>query len=192
MPVLVIIAGANGSGKSSYSRFISKRIGIRILDPDKLGETAESGYSKFFADGRKLHHLVQPFLSAGESFGIETTLSGRTILGTMRRARGLGYEIRLVYILTQDVETNIARVALRVRRGGHDVAENDVRRRFVRSLANLPHAMKLSDFTYLLDNSSDGPGPEVRLQLLAIYEGWEAKFYSPLPSWATALTIPGA
>jgi len=135
-----------------------------------------------------MFRLVESALESGKPFGIETTLSGRTIFHTIRQARILGYEIALMYIGTQNVETNLARIALRVRLGGHDVAEVDVRRRFKRSFANLPEAMKLSDFTVLIDNDSDVPGLE--FQLLAIDQVGQSEVFGPLPAWAGELQIP--
>ena len=68
----------------------------------------------------------------------------------MLDAHRFGFEIVLVYIGTNNVETNLARIRARVLAGGHDVPEADVRRRYGRSLANLALAVKRADHTILV------------------------------------------
>jgi predicted ABC-type ATPase len=78
---------------------------------------------------------------------VETTLSGKNYLQMMQYARGIdrGFEVVLIYIGTERVEINLARIAKRVRTGGHDVPEIDVRRRYLRSMQNLPVAAGIAD-----------------------------------------------
>jgi predicted ABC-type ATPase len=71
-----------------------------------------------------------------ESFVVETTLSGRTMRRLLSRARNAGFEITIVFIYLDSPDTCVARVRERVRGGGHNVPENDIRRRFYRSCAN--------------------------------------------------------
>jgi predicted ABC-type ATPase len=80
------------------------------------------------------------------------------------------------------VEVNLARIANRVLVGGHNVPEIDVRRRYQRSLNNLPIAVSRSDYVILFDNSS-----EQGYQLLALIEQGHAEWLEPLPKWAAAL-----
>ena len=88
---------------------------------------------------------------------METTLSGKNYLQMMQYARGIdqGFEVVLIYIGTKRFEINLARIAKRVRAGGHDVPEIDVRRRYLRSVQNLPVAAGIADRVLLLDNSDD-------------------------------------
>jgi predicted ABC-type ATPase len=73
----------------------------------------------------------------------------------MASAHELGFEVVVVYIGTSNPDINVARVAQRVKAGGHDVPELDIRRRYERSLSNLPLALSRSDYALLLDNSSE-------------------------------------
>jgi predicted ABC-type ATPase len=85
-------------------------------------------------------------------------LRGRkSYLHLMQYARGIGrgFEVVFIYIGTENVEINLARIAERVRAGGHDVPEVDVRRRYVRSFENLPIAAKRADHVLLFDNSTE-------------------------------------
>ena len=87
------------------------------------------------AAGKEVLRLAKEHLERKESFAVETTLSGKNYLQMMQYARGIdrGFEVILIYIGTEGVEMNLARIARRVRAGGHDVPEIDVRRRYLRS-----------------------------------------------------------
>lgn len=73
----------------------------------------------------------------------------------MRYAKVKGFRVDLVYICLDTPERSVLRVNERVLQGGHDVSDQDVRRRYMRSLANLPEAVRISDRAVLYDNSGD-------------------------------------
>ncbi len=98
----------------------------------------------------------------------------------MLNARNRGFEIVLVYIGTENVEINIARIKNRVLAGGHDVPERDVRRRYRRSFGNLSAAIKRADHSILFDNST-----EDGYRLVAILSGAESQWFEPKPLWVT-------
>jgi predicted ABC-type ATPase len=100
----------------------------------------------------------------------------------MLTARARGFEIVLIYIGTERVEINLARIRDRVLASGHDVPEADVRRRFQRSSANLPMAISRADHTILFDNSSDEG-----YRLIAVLGPPENYWLEPIPEWATAI-----
>lgn len=151
-PTLWLIAGANGVGKTTYAfrhiravsgsnHFINLdeiARGLSPLEPQAAAERA----ARVALETIKWH-LSYPKptpphnLEFRKDFSLETTLSGRTHLGIIRRAQAAGYRVNLLYFAVQDVETCLDRIARRVSEGGHDVPEADVRRRFTRSLANL-------------------------------------------------------
>jgi predicted ABC-type ATPase len=80
---------------------------------------------------------IKATLRRRQTFALETTLSGKTYVRLLQRARRGGYEIELHYLWLSSPDQAIARVRQRVRTGGHDVPRADIRRRFSRSLANL-------------------------------------------------------
>jgi predicted ABC-type ATPase len=80
--------------------------------------------------------LQDDFRQSRASFSLETRLSGLTYLNLARRARNQGFRVNLRFFSVPTVETCIARVAKRVSRGGHDVPEADIRRRFGRAHDN--------------------------------------------------------
>ncbi len=144
-PTLTIIAGANGAGKSTPTAGSPGTFAaIPLLDPDAFANTLPSsglGLS-IIAAGKEVLRLTKEHLERRESFAVETTLSGKNYLRMMEYARGIdrGFEVVLIYIGTESVEINLARIAKRVLGGGHNVPEMDVRRRYLRSLQNLPAA----------------------------------------------------
>jgi predicted ABC-type ATPase len=121
--------------------------------------------------------MAESLLKASQSFAVETTLSGNTYLRMMSRAKNLGYNVVLVYIGTTSVEINMQRVHLRVTRGGHDVPEEDQRRRFPRSLPNAPKALAVADEAVVLDNSTSG------YVKIAVKRTTGIELFEPLPEW---------
>jgi predicted ABC-type ATPase len=100
----------------------------------------------------------------------------------MRSAKDLGYRVRLVYICLGDLDLHNDRVLSRVAQGGHDVAEADIGRRRIRSLARAPEAVLLADEALIFDNS------DTKFQRVLILRAgqviWKA---APLPAWAQDL-----
>jgi predicted ABC-type ATPase len=104
---------------------------IPLLDPDAIANALQATTSRLppIAAARQVLKSAAEHLKKRESFAIETTLSGRNYLEMMLDAKARGFEVRLVYIGTESVEINLARIRNRVLARGHDVPENDVRRR---------------------------------------------------------------
>jgi predicted ABC-type ATPase len=135
-PTLTFFAGANGAGKTTLTRWNSDLLkDIPLLDPDAIANTLQPHVSAMFpmAAARHVLNSAEAHLKNAESFAVETTLAGRNYLQMMREARNRGFEIVLVYIGTENVGINLTRIKNRVLAGGHDVPEEDVRRRYRRS-----------------------------------------------------------
>jgi predicted ABC-type ATPase len=186
-PTLTIIAGANGAGKSTLTAGSPDTFSaIPLLDPDAFANTlrsSETGISAVAA-GKEVLRLAKEHLKRRESFAVETTLSGKNYLQMMQYARGIdqGFEVVLIYIGTERVEINLARIAWRVRAGGHDVPEIDVRRRYLRSIQNLPVAAGIADRVLLFDNSDD-----LGYQPVGLLSRGSHQWFEPLPVWAAEL-----
>ena len=185
-PVFTVIAGANGCGKSSLTR-LNREIfqGFPLLDPDAIALTLQPapGSSSALAAGRQVLLRASECLRSGFSFAVETTLSGKNYLRMMASAHELGFEVVVVYIGTSNPDINVARVAQRVKAGGHDVPEMDIRRRYERSLSNLPLALSRSDYALLLDNSS-----ERGYEPVAMFDHGKAEWLCAPPEWAAFLS----
>ena len=99
------------------------------------------------------------------TFTIETVMSHPGKLEFMRQAKGKGFRIYLYFVSTSSPDINVGRVAARVQRGGHNVSEEKIRSRYIRSLENLHEAVLLSDRAYIFDNSKN------KYRLIAEYDG---------------------
>jgi predicted ABC-type ATPase len=117
-------------------------------------------------------------LEAGQSFSVETTLSGRWHLAMIADARARGYRIDFVYVGTSDISINLERIRSRVAAGGHNVPEADVRRRAIRSLEHAPALVAMADYVMVFDNSGS--------EMLSIIdrENGEICVYRETPPWA--------
>ncbi len=182
-PRLTIIAGANGCGKStltSRSSFIYK---TPLLDPDAISKALQPSIPGASAVAAARHVLISAgkHIERGESFAVETTLAGKHYLRMMVDARVRGFEVVLVYIGTENVEINLARIRNRVLVGGHDVPELDVRRRYKRSFENLRAAISRADHTIVFDNST-----EEGYRLIAVLGPSGSQWFDPVPDWAKA------
>ncbi len=180
MPRLIVVAGVNGSGKSTLTQ--NQRFNnVRIIDPDAIAKalSKKSDESARTTAGREAVKLRRTYLDNGDSFVLETTLSGQDISRLMQSARRRNYRVELHYVSLIDAQQSVDRVATRVAKGGHDIPEGDIRRRFARSRANFVAAALLADRVVVYDNASiDVPFVPV---LLADPTGFEM---DPLaPEW---------
>lgn len=140
-PVCTVIAGPNGAGKTTFAlkylrgaghcdNFVNADLiaaGLSPLVPEK--ET--------IAAGRLFLREVHRFIADRASFAFETTLSGRSYLRLIRELIIAGWEVHLVYLWLPSVAACLERVAERVARGGHNIPQQTIERRYARSVANL-------------------------------------------------------
>lgn len=129
MPIYTIIAGVNGCGKSSLTGALKAErndLGI-VVDVDKL--TAEYK-GKRLTGGKEAILRIDDCLNKRLNFTQETTLSGFRTEKTIQRARQAGYQIRLYYIGLDSAEESMKRIQNRVAKGGHDIPQSVVKRRF--------------------------------------------------------------
>ena len=162
LPTIYLIAGANGVGKTTFAReFLPKEVNcLRFMNADEVAR----GLSPFAPEaaairaGRVLIGEIRAALKSRDSFGWESTLSGRGHIRVLRDARAAGYEIELHYLSVPTPRICIERVAQRVREGGHDVPIPDIRRRFRRSIENLVDLyLPLADRWTIWDSSTTRP-----------------------------------
>lgn len=135
---LTVIAGPNGSGKTTFAReFLSQHAAL-YLGADAIAEALSPGSPEAarVAAGRLFLERVDEALAGDRPLAIESTLSGRCFGRVLEQARRSGFSTTIVFLFLDSPETCIARVKQRVRQGGHPVPEADIRRRFRRSLQN--------------------------------------------------------
>jgi predicted ABC-type ATPase len=153
----VIIAGANGVGKTTFALEYIKEYDLRYISADAIADRMSPGNLKEVAiqAGKQFFADLEQSIKLGKSFIVETTLSGlsfRRIFNILRKAN---YAIIIIYVFLEAHEACIARIRERVRKGGHNVPDEDVIRRFYRSINNFWHIYRLkTDRWYLICNSS--------------------------------------
>jgi predicted ABC-type ATPase len=183
-PIFTVIAGANGCGKSTLTRWAKAYLQqSAMLDPDAVAVKFRAESDIELSDieaGKEVIRSAHAFLDGRVSFSVETTLSGGTYLRMLDRARKSGYTTRLFYIGTESVDINIVRIRARVLQGGHDVPIEDQLRRYPRSFRNLQPAIMLADECVLFDNSTDAGHRIIGLKMMRM----EMLPVEPLPAWA--------
>jgi predicted ABC-type ATPase len=106
------------------------------------------------AAGREFLIRSEKQLLADDDFIVEATISGKSLRNFLMRAKALGFTITVFLVYLDSADTCVARVAQRVRRGGHNVPEQDIRRRYPRSLSNFWHIYReIADYWYVVYNS---------------------------------------
>ena len=159
---IVIIACPNGSGKTTFAReflpfeadcpaFINADLIAAGLSPFRPDAAA-------FRASRLMLGEIAANVVAGRNFAFETTLAGLTYATMIPRGRSAGYRVKLLFLSLATEEEAIARVAMRVRQGGHDIPTATIRRRFVAGMKNFHQVYKARvDFWQWFDNG--GPAP---------------------------------
>ena len=158
MPTYTIFAGVNGAGKSTlYSTLLQEKhdFGVRVNSDEIVISNGGDWRNK--SDQAKAMKmavkLIKDCMNKGISFNQETTLTGRSMINNILKAKKLGYKIIMRYVGLNSPELAIQRVAHRVIMGGHGIPEEDIKRRYYVSLSKLKELMSLIDELYIYDNS---------------------------------------
>ncbi|MSO93220.1 MAG: Zeta toxin family protein, partial [Rhodospirillales bacterium] len=141
MKDLIVIGGPNGAGKTTMApRLLPAALGIReFVNADEIarGLSPFNAQGAAFAAGRLMIERIHKLALDGESFAFETTCAERGHIRLLRSCRDAGYRLALVFLWLPSAEAAVARVARRVREGGHDVPRAVVVRRYVAGLRNM-------------------------------------------------------
>ena len=157
-PQMFVIAGVNGSGKSTFTKSIlRKEPTLKVIDPDAIAKDMTGSYATVDAEalgaGKAALMQVQMCISSNQSFIVESTISGRVYLRYLEQAKKAGFKCILVYVALESPEMSAQRVAARVTRGGHNIPTQDIKRRYPKSFQNLKAHLQLCDLAYVYDNS---------------------------------------
>jgi predicted ABC-type ATPase len=162
MPNLYIIAGCNGAGKTTASFTILPEI-LKVKEFVNADSIA-AGLSPFnvesvaFEAGRLMLQRIQQLMEEKEDFAFETTLSTRSYVSLIKKARINRYKITLLYFWLISPDFAKQRVAKRVRQGGHNIPDEVVERRYYRGIANLPKLyVPIVDSWTVIDNMDVAP-----------------------------------
>lgn len=158
-PNLYIIAGCNGAGKTTASLTILPEIlncwefvnadaiaaGLSPFHPEKVAIEA----------GKLMLKRIDLLIQEKKDFAIETTLSSKNHLQTIRKAKIAGYEITLLFFWLNSIELAKERVKNRVIKGGHHIPDEVIARRYQRGLENLEKYSSLCNDWFVYDNSNE-------------------------------------
>ncbi len=154
-PEIFVIAGPNGAGKSTAAATIlpTRFPTDRFLNADQIARALATDSA--LEAGRVMLRRMHELRERGATFAFETTLAGRTHAPFLREAQAAGYAVHLAYLWLSSVELAASRVAVRVRRGGHDVPRADIERRYWRGLRNCFDLYSPLANTWVLCDNSD-------------------------------------
>lgn len=159
MPNLYIIAGCNGSGKTTASYTVLPEM-LKCEDFINADEIAK-GLSPFNPDkvaieaGRIMLKKINDFISKQHDFAFETTLSTKSHVKTIEKVSENIYEITLLFLFLDSVDLAIERVKTRVNEGGHEIPEKVIKRRYFSGLKNLFELyLPICDYWMVTNNSN--------------------------------------
>ncbi len=153
MKIYTIIGGVNGVGKSSLTGVLSAEsndLGV-IIDTDKITASLNGDKIK---GGKAAIERINNSLKMGINFTQETTLSGSRTLKTIKKARELDYFIRLYYVGVNSADESVKRIKNRVEKGGHDIPEQDVKRRYNKRFEDLANILPYCNEVKFYDNEN--------------------------------------
>ena len=185
MPRYTIFAGVNGAGKTSIynSIYYSENKDEKRINTDemvaRIGSWKDTNLQMKCA--REAVKLINVYISEKISFNQETTLSGRSILKNIKLAKENGFYVSMNYIGVENSQIAKDRVKVRVSKGGHDIPNDTIERRYYDSLENLNDAIKICDEINIYDNT------EILKVIICIKNGkliWNDR---NVPSWATTI-----
>ena len=161
-PIVHVIAGPNGCGKTTYAtEYLPTMAQCNLFvnaDLIAAGLSPLSPSSVNIQAARLVLEKIHEFGDKNLTFSFETTLAGKTYLKIIRDLKLRGYEIHIHFLWLRSVQLSLDRIKYRVKKGGHDVPEIDVRRRYVKGIKNLIQLyQKLADSVTIINNSKQIP-----------------------------------
>ena len=160
MERLYIIAGPNGAGKTTASYTILPEIFHckEFINADEIarGISPFNSESVSIQAGKIMLERFSELLERGETFAIETTLSLKSYVKFIKRAKEREYEITLLFLWLNSPELAMTRVKTRVKEGGHNIPAEVIERRYYTGLKNLFHLyIPIVNNWLLVDNSGE-------------------------------------
>jgi predicted ABC-type ATPase len=189
-PKLIIIAGPNGTGKTSVTSKILEHRWIEncvYINPDNIARDEFGDWNSPEAvinAANRAAEMREQYLLKKEGILFETVLSATDKIDYIKRTKDAGYFIRLFFVGTDHPSINASRIARRVMEGGHDVPISKIISRFNKSIANCGVAATLVDRLYVYDNSVEYAEPKL---LFRATNGKLEKIYTEVNIWAQSI-----
>lgn len=190
-PVLIVIAGPNGSGKTSVTSKILHHEWLEdseYINPDNIARDVFGDWNNqdsVLKAANYCNEWREKCLAERKSHIFETVMSASDKVDYILRAKEAGFFIRLFFVSTESPTINAKRVAQRVLNGGHDVPIPKIISRYDKSIANCVALAPYVDRLYVYDNSIDDAEAQL---LFRLSDGELVKRYvEELPNWASTI-----
>ncbi len=185
MPILYILAGANGTGKTTYyltavqQGFISKDLPFLNIDFIIKNELGDFSAENIYRAENIFRQRASDLIKNRNDFMIESNLAQSNDYAWIEKLIRHGYEAVIYFMCTGDVNINVSRVQRRVKEGGHNIPVEIILHRYEVGLTYISGKMHLFKEAYLIDNSSD--------EVVVVAKVWDEKLVFAihhLPRWA--------
>lgn len=195
-PLLYVLAGVNGAGKSSIGESGFRSQGSPVFNPDTVAQQIRSLHPDIPHTLANAHawqigkSLLAQAIADGRDYRFETTLGGRTIAQLLEKAARSGHRLHIWFCGLASPDLHLKRVKSRVTHGGHDIPEAKIRERWNRSRENLIRLLPLIDHLRVYDNSAEAdPAEGHRPKPVLLLEMQRGKITAPAdlsgaPHWA--------
>ncbi len=190
-PILIVIAGPNGSGKTTITSKILHHEWLEdaeYVNPDNVAQEMFGGWNNNEAVLKAAQYCEtrrEQCLLEGRSLIFETVMSVKEKVDFIKRAKERGFFVRLFFVSTKSPAINASRIATRVMKGGHDVPITKIISRYTKSIQNCRIASQFADRTYVYDNSIDGA--EARLLFRMVDGNIYKQYETDIPEWAETI-----
>lgn len=192
-PILIVIAGPNGSGKTTITSKILRHEWLEdaiYINPDQVAQNRFGDWNSPDAVMQAAcycEQLREECLTQRKSLIFETVLSSEGKVDFICRARSAGYFIRLFFVSTNHPSINSSRIAKRVMQGGHDVPIPKIISRYQKSILNCRRVSSVVDRLYVYDNSVEDKEAQL---LFRMSDGHLIKRYTDdIPLWAQSIIL---
>jgi predicted ABC-type ATPase len=190
-PVLYVLAGVNGAGKSSIGGHLLERDGLTWFNPDTFARElrAETGCDQETANAHAWQEGMRRLdeaIAKGLNHAFETTLGGKTVTAKILEATKT-HDVLIWFCGLSSPDLHIARVAARVVAGGHPIPEEKIRERYPLAQLNLIKLMPHVTYIQVYDNSAEAAADGTVPDPLRVLEMEEGRLISPAPDDLKAL-----
>ena len=197
-PVIHVLAGVNGAGKSSVGGYLLARDGLTWFNPDTFARelAARRGLGPEAANSRAWHEGMRRLddaIANRASYAFETTLGGKIVAERILRATE-SHDVQILFCGLASPELHIARVIARVQAGGHPIPESKIRERYPKAQSNLIALMPHISYLKVYDNSVEAvqggfiPEPLLLLEMdhrkVIVPEHDDLDAIERMPEWA--------
>lgn len=190
-PLLIVIAGPNGSGKTTVTHKLLHHEWLEdavYINPDIIAKEKFGDWNSptaILESVRYCESLREDCLRNHKSLIFETVLSGEDKVDFINRAIASGFFVRLFFISTSHPSINAARIARRVMEGGHDVPICKIISRYGKSILNCQRLASAVDRLYVFDNSINGK--EARILFRKVSGILCKQYVEDIPEWASSI-----